>query len=180
MIVTTAKPRPGTAADVRAPIFLYDGDCAFCSSCARFVERHIIRTGRGARSARSGAPPGPNGEPRVAAWQFVDVSALGLTEEECDAAVQWVTLDGSGQQVRAAGPAAIAELLRAAGGLWRPLGSVLRTRLVLAVAWPVYRWVARHRHQMPGGTAACALPQAERDRLSAADQDARASDTKVG
>ena len=42
--------------------------------------------------------------------------------------------------------------------LWRPAGRVLGLRPVTALAWPVYRWVARNRHRMPGGTAACALP----------------------
>ena len=33
------------------------------------------------------------------------------------------------------------------------------------LAWPVYRWIAGHRHLLPGGTAACSLPQAQRERL---------------
>ena len=58
---------------------------------------------------------------------------------------------------------AIADLLRGATGasgrlLWRPAGAVLGLRPITALAWPVYRWVARNRHRMPGGTAACALP----------------------
>jgi len=133
-------------------VFLYDGDCAFCSSCARFVEKRI--------------PTGAD----VAAWQFRDIEALGLTEAEVDAAVQWVELDDAGRPGEAlAGPAAIAALLRDAGGVWRPMGAVLRWRPVLAVAWPLYRWVARNRDKMPGGTAACALPQAQREGLRKTD-----------
>jgi predicted DCC family thiol-disulfide oxidoreductase YuxK len=30
------------------------------------------------------------------------------------------------------------------------------------VAGVVYRWVAKNRDRMPGGTAECALPQSER------------------
>ncbi|GIG65410.1 thiol-disulfide oxidoreductase DCC family protein [Phytomonospora endophytica] len=129
-------------------VFLYDGDCAFCSSCARFVEKRIPTRAD------------------VAAWQFRDIAALGLTEAEVDAAVQWVELDDAGRpdgRPVLAGPAAIAALLRDAGGVWRPMGALLRLRPVLAVAWPLYRWVARNRDKMPGGTAACALPQAQRD-----------------
>lgn len=127
-------------------VFLYDGDCAFCSSCARFVEKRIPT------------------KADVAAWQFRDIAALGVTEAEADAAVQWIELDAVGRPARPAlaGPAAIAALLRDAGGVWRPMGAVLRWRPVLAVAWPLYRWVARNRDKMPGGTAACALPQAQR------------------
>jgi predicted DCC family thiol-disulfide oxidoreductase YuxK len=123
------------------PTFVYDGDCAFCSSCARFIERRI------------------HGPALVGAWQRLDLAALGLTADQCSDAVQWVGSDGQA----VAGPAAIARLLRHASGrsghlLWHPVGAVLATRPVLALAWPAYRWVARNRHRLPGGTAACALP----------------------
>ena len=124
------------------PTFVYDGDCAFCSSCARFIERRVHTPAL------------------VSAWQHLDLAALGLTVDACADAVQWVGADGT----VAAGPAGIARLLRAATGpsgrlLWRPAGAVLGTRPVLALAWPAYRWVARNRHRLPGGTAACALPR---------------------
>lgn len=123
--------------------FLYDGDCAFCSTCGRFVERRI--------PTRAAVRP----------WQHTDIDALGLSVEECETAVQWVSEDR-----RAAGPDAIAALLVDAGSFWRPAGHVLRFRPVRAVAWPAYRWVARNRHRLPGGTAACSLPQADRDALA--------------
>ncbi|NMO50826.1 DUF393 domain-containing protein [Actinoplanes sp. TBRC 11911] len=126
------------------PVFVFDGDCAFCSSCARFIERRI--------PTRASVVP----------WQFTDLAALGLTQEQAETAVQWVDPEHS---VIAAGPDGIAALLRDAGKGWRPIGAVLGLRPVRAVAWPAYRWVAKHRHLMPGGTAACSLPQSARDRL---------------
>jgi predicted DCC family thiol-disulfide oxidoreductase YuxK len=138
--------RPAVRADtdsVPPAVFLYDGDCAFCSSCARWLQRWVP----------SPVPLRP--------WQFVDVGALGLTPAECDTAVQWV--DGPR---RAAGPAAIAALLRTSGLGWRVVGRLLGTRVGLALAWPPYRWVARNRDRMPGGTAACALPAAQRPGAS--------------
>jgi predicted DCC family thiol-disulfide oxidoreductase YuxK len=125
------------------PTFLYDGDCAFCSSCARFIERRVPTAAA------------------VLPWQHADLAALGVTEQQAEAAVRWVARDGA----VAAGPVAIARLLVDAGSFWRPLGALLALRPVAALAWPVYRWVARNRHRMPGGTAACSLPQADRDRL---------------
>lgn len=124
------------------PTFVYDGDCAFCSSCAGFIDRRIHTPAR------------------VEAWQRLDLASLGLTAAACADAVQWVGTDGA----VASGPAAIARLLRQASGasgrlLWRPVGAVLATRPVLALAWPAYRWVARNRHRLPGGTPACALPR---------------------
>ncbi|MBA3489928.1 MAG: DUF393 domain-containing protein [Longispora sp.] len=124
------------------PIFLYDGDCAFCSTCARFVERRL----------RSGA--------EVIPWQRADLTALGVTVAQAEEAVQWI--DDAGV---ASGPAGIAKLLRASRPVWRPLGIVLGWRPVLAVAWPIYRWISRNRHRLPGGTATCSLPQAQRDAL---------------
>jgi predicted DCC family thiol-disulfide oxidoreductase YuxK len=123
--------------------FLFDGDCAFCSTCARFIERRIPTTAE------------------VTPWQFADLDALGVTRQQAEEAVQWIDVDGS----VASGPAGIAALLRDAGSYWRPLGFLLDLRPVLWLAWPVYRLIARHRAKLPGGTEACALPQAQRDKL---------------
>jgi predicted DCC family thiol-disulfide oxidoreductase YuxK len=123
--------------------FVFDGDCAFCSSSARFIERRIPTSAR------------------VVPWQRTDLAALGLTAEVCEEAVQWVAPDGA----VSAGVPAIGRLLVDAGSFWRPLGWLL---LVPPLSWlgpPVYRLIARNRDRLPGGTAACALPQAERDRL---------------
>ncbi len=129
------------------PTLVYDGDCAFCSACAQFIERRI--------PTRAAVVP----------WQFADLPALGLTQAQVEEAVQWVDADGT----VASGPDAVALLLRDAGRLWEVPGRVLQLGPVRLAAWPAYRWIANHRHMLPGGTAACALPQAERDRLGRAD-----------
>lgn len=120
--------------------FVYDGDCAFCTSCARFIDRHISR-GRW-RAAT------------VVPWRAADLGALRLSAAECADAVQWVGADGG----RGAGPVAVAHLLRHAGPGWRVAGWLLARRPALTLAWPMYRWIARNRHRMPGGTDACAVP----------------------
>ncbi len=123
--------------------FVFDGDCSFCSVCARFIERRIPTSAR------------------VLPWQFADLAALGLTEEQCEDGVQWVAPDGA----VSSGVPAIGRLLVDAGSIWRPLGWLL---LVPPLSWigpPIYRLIARNRDKLPGGTAACALPQAERDKL---------------
>jgi len=126
---------------VSPPVFLFDGDCSFCSSSARWIERHV---------------PTPAA---VAAWQQTALQPLGVSVDEVDAAVVMVGVD----LCHRSGPDAIADLLRSstAGG-WRAAGRLLATRPVNAMAWPVYRLVARNRHRLPGGTAQCSLPQAER------------------
>ncbi|RZU51725.1 putative DCC family thiol-disulfide oxidoreductase YuxK [Krasilnikovia cinnamomea] len=125
------------------PTFVFDGDCSFCSTCADFIQRRI--------PTRAAVVP----------WQFTDLAALGLTRERAEESVQWVGTDGT----IAAGPDAIALLLRDAGRLWTLPGRALQTPPVRFAAWPAYRWVAEHRHMLPGGTAACSLPQAQRDAL---------------
>lgn len=124
------------------PVFLYDGDCGFCSSCARFVDRRI------------------HTPVVVQPWQWTELDPLRLTVDEVDQAVVWVTAPGD----RTAGPGAIADLLLSSTRWWwRLSGRVLSPRPIQRILWPLYRWVARNRHRMPGGTAQCSLPHAQRD-----------------
>jgi predicted DCC family thiol-disulfide oxidoreductase YuxK len=127
-------------APAERPIFLYDGDCSFCTSLAHFIERRIPTSAE------------------VSPWQFADLDLLGVTQQQAEEAVLWIN---EGEPV-AAGPDAIARLLEDAGSLWGGLGWFLGREPVGWVAWPMYRWMSRHRHQMPGGTAECSLPQSER------------------
>jgi predicted DCC family thiol-disulfide oxidoreductase YuxK len=126
---------------VTTPTFVYDGDCSFCTTCAEFIEKRIPT------------------HARVIPWQFADLDALGLTTDECEEAVHWVGSE------RASGPDAIALLLRDAGRFWTLAGGALQFGPVRLAAWPAYRWIADHRHLLPGGTAACSLPQAQRELL---------------
>ena len=123
------------------PIFLFDGDCAFCSTCARWLQRSV---------------PTPTA---IAAWQQVDLGPLGVTAAEADESVVLVDVDLG----RSHGPEALAGLLRTSTAPgWRIAGRLLALGPILALAWPTYRLVARNRHRMPGGTPQCSLPSAER------------------
>lgn len=129
------------------PVFLYDGDCAFCTSCARFIQRHIPTSAE------------------VTPWQFADLEALGVPQADAEASVQWID-QGPRGAARASGPTAIARLLVDAGSYWRALGLLLDMRPIRWIAGPAYRLVAHNRHRLPGGTAACRRLQAERDRIA--------------
>ncbi|MEV0270134.1 DCC1-like thiol-disulfide oxidoreductase family protein [Hamadaea sp. NPDC050747] len=118
------------------PTFVFDGDCAFCTLCANFVNRWIPTSAD------------------VVPWQRADLAELGVSKQAAQQAVQWVA---EGREPLA-GPEAIGALLRSSNLFWKPFGWVLALPPVRAAAWPLYRLVARNRHHMPGGTAACALP----------------------
>jgi predicted DCC family thiol-disulfide oxidoreductase YuxK len=89
----------------------------------------------------------------VQSWQCLDLDAYGLTAHDTALAVQFVTADGTVYT----GHRAIAEALRHCAPGWRPFGRALTLPGVDAVAARAYAWVAGHRHQLPGGTAACAV-----------------------
>jgi len=118
------------------PTFVFDGDCAFCTMCAKFIERWVPTRAL------------------VVPWQFTDLGALGVSRDAAIDAVQWAA---PGAPVLA-GPEAIAALLRSSNVFWKPLGWLLALKPARALAWPIYRWISRNRHRLPGGTAACALP----------------------
>jgi predicted DCC family thiol-disulfide oxidoreductase YuxK len=93
------------------------------------------------------------GSTSVTPWQRLDLDDLGLTEDQCVAAVQWVGEDGH----VATGHAAIAATLRAGHLVWRPAGVLLVAPGFSWLAAKAYRWIAAHRYQMPGGTPACRI-----------------------
>jgi predicted DCC family thiol-disulfide oxidoreductase YuxK len=121
------------------PVLVYDADCAFCTRSAQFARRWVDRRGRYA----------------VRPWQQLDLAALGLTPEQCDQAAQFVTATG---QVRA-GHRAVATALTHGAPPWRPLGWLLQVPGVSWLAAGAYAWVAAHRHELPGGTAACRVDE---------------------
>jgi predicted DCC family thiol-disulfide oxidoreductase YuxK len=115
------------------PVLLYDGDCAFCTSCVRILERI-----------------GPDAE--IVAWQHADLGELGITEEQATDAVQWIQIDGT----VCSGHEAIAAILNTAGRIWKITGRMI---LLPGISWmttKIYRLVADNRYRLPGSTPACA------------------------
>jgi len=112
---------------------VFDGDCSFCSTSARLV--------------RSMAGPSI----LVIPFQRADLEALGITLEQAGEAVWWVGADGR----RERGHRAVAAALRAARGIWRPMGAALTAGPVDRLAARAYGWIARNRHRLPGGTPEC-------------------------
>ncbi|HEY1286229.1 MAG TPA: DUF393 domain-containing protein [Solirubrobacterales bacterium] len=119
--------------EARAPVLLFDGDCGFCTTCARLAQRRI------------------DPEAEIVAWQLADLEGLGVTEEDASEAVQWVEEDGT---VRS-GHEAVAALFRDGGPIWRPIGRLLVLPGISPLAAWGYRLVAANRHRLPGGQPAC-------------------------
>jgi len=114
------------------PVLLFDGDCAFCTSSVRVLQRI-----------------GPEAE--IVAWQLTDLAELGVTEQQASDALQWVEVDGT----VCSGHEAIAAALGTTGGIWRTAGRILLLPGISGVAARIYRLVADNRHRLPGGTPAC-------------------------
>ncbi|MBT0768993.1 DUF393 domain-containing protein [Kineosporia sp. J2-2] len=129
---------PSSSPHAPSPVLVFDGDCGICTRLAGVVTGYL-------------RPPAA-----VEPWQRLDLSAYGLTAEACTEALQYVDADGT---VYAA-ELAVARLLRASR-LWaRPAGRLIELPGLRQVSGLLYRWVARNRHRLPGGTAACVMPQA--------------------
>lgn len=86
-------------------------------------------------------------------YQKADLNAYGVTVERAGHEVIWVDADAR----VTGGVQAFAKLLRRSGRVWYPLGLALSVPPIRWAALVVYRLIARNRHRMPGGTAACAL-----------------------
>ncbi|MFF8443332.1 thiol-disulfide oxidoreductase DCC family protein [Streptomyces californicus] len=119
-------------------VLAFDGDCGFCQNAVRQIQLRA--------------------RPRTAAvaWQTLPAE---LTEPHLERLDHEVLLF-HGDRVRAGGVAALASLLGSSPArTYRGVGKLLRLPLIRRAANLAYRWVARNRQRMPGGTAACAVPR---------------------
>jgi predicted DCC family thiol-disulfide oxidoreductase YuxK len=113
-------------------LLVYDGDCGFCTRSLGW-----------ARALGATTPAQP--------WQALDLPTLGLAESDVTEAAWY--LDGA---VRLRGHEAIAAMLRSSTHLpVRLLGRLVGSRVLRPVGLRAYAWIAAHRYQLPGGTAAC-------------------------
>lgn len=115
-------------------VLLYDPDCGFCTATARRMQ---------------GWGLGCLIEPMTPAR----LAQLGVDERR---ALREVPFVGADTQVRF-GAEAFAAALRTGNLTHRVAGRLLATPPVSWLGAVVYREVAGHRHQLPGGTDACEL-----------------------
>jgi len=121
-----------------AALLIYDGDCSFCSTSARWMTAHW------------------DGDQQAVAWQHVSadrLQRLGLTLDDVRRAVWWVDPPRPASR----GHLAIARALRTAPGWPAIVGQVLLAPPFRWLAAGVYPLIARWRHRLPGGTPACRM-----------------------
>ncbi|MGL4746101.1 MAG: thiol-disulfide oxidoreductase DCC family protein [Dermatophilaceae bacterium] len=116
------------------PLLVFDGDCGICTRLAEAAARWI--------PPRGGT---------ITASRWVDLGRYHLTEEQCRLALQYVDRRGRVYSAQDA----VARLLLDSHLWWWPTGAILRLPGIHHLAGLVYRWVARNRYRLPGGTPAC-------------------------
>jgi predicted DCC family thiol-disulfide oxidoreductase YuxK len=118
-------------------MLIFDGDCAFCSSCVDWATRVL--------------PVMPETVP----YQWAPLDELGITEQEASERI-WFT-----ERARQyGGHLAIAAVLRhQPAAAFRLLGWLLTVPPWSWLAAVGYTLVSRNRHRLPGGTPACRLPR---------------------
>lgn len=116
------------------PIFIFDGDCSFCTSSARLLDRLTSQS------------------LNIQPYQFLDLEAFGIRLEDAESAVQFLH-----KGERYSGARAIGEALASAKTLWSVAGWFIKTPVILSFAELVYLLIAKNRHRLPGGTPACEL-----------------------
>jgi predicted DCC family thiol-disulfide oxidoreductase YuxK len=115
-------------------IFIFDGDCAFCSSAMRVM----------ARMTKGRIPHLP--------YQHLNLAELGVAQADAQRAVQYLN-----QGHRSHGALAIANMLIDSKTSWSLAGYLIKSPVLLSMAVLVYEQISKNRHRLPGGTPACAI-----------------------
>ncbi len=124
---------------ITLPVLVFDGDCGFCTSVAHRIEERW---------------PAKSSATTIASHDLDDraLDHLGLSRSQVEEAAWWVDTEGA-----RGGEQAVAAALLEAGGWLAVLARLLRLPGIAQLAPAGYRFVARHRHLLPGATAACKI-----------------------
>ncbi len=115
-------------------LLLYDADCGFCTRVAGWLP-----------ALRLPVEVGP--------LQAADLESLGVSSERSVRELPFVGADGRVSY----GHAAFSAALSTGRFPYRMLGKVLVLGPLDGVFRRIYAWVARNRHQLPGGAPSCEL-----------------------
>jgi predicted DCC family thiol-disulfide oxidoreductase YuxK len=122
------------------PLLVFDGDCAFCTTWVNRLEAVLPRF------------------PKTIPWQWADLDALGLSQDDVNHYVWYLT-----SSHHFGGHMALSALLRSQPliGL-RFVGNLIATPPFSIAAAVGYHFVAKYRHLLPGGTPACQVEPEDR------------------
>jgi predicted DCC family thiol-disulfide oxidoreductase YuxK len=126
------------------PLLLYDGTCGFCAETVQFVLRHDDRS----KTLRFASLQGPIG------------TAIRERHPELASADSVVWLEGVDDTAPLVRSAAALRVMEYLGGAWAPLAALGRAVPRGVRDW-AYDLVARHRHRLNAGGAACLIPTRE-------------------
>lgn len=116
-------------------VLLYDGDCGFCTTSAHFFDQRL------------------HSPAEVRPWHRDDAHSHGVTPVEAETEIHLVTTSGS----VLGGADAVLAWWRTSSGPWSILGWALQLPALIQLTRMGYRFIARHRHALPGATAACSV-----------------------
>ena len=120
-------------------VLIYDGDCKFCQLSLEFGIRHLKTF------------------PKYVAFQKIDPTKFGLTIDQVRTRI-WLVDQGSGSTKPKGGHLAAGQILTMQRNLfYKALGWLIKTPPTSFLADVVYRWVAKNRHRLPGGSRQCKL-----------------------
>lgn len=121
------------------PILIYDGDCQFCRLSLDYGIRKLSRF------------------PLFVAYQKINPANYGLSMADVSSQV-WLVGPSTEGFKPLGGHLAVAQiLLDQPQFYWRWLAFLMKTPPFSFVADLVYKWVAKNRHRLPGGSKACKL-----------------------
>jgi len=120
---------------------IYDGDCSFCTKCAKFGKARLAKP------------------IEIIPWQTIDdLSIYGLTIEDVNQRVYFIDDDSV-----IGGPRAIFKAGERMKKPWPYLAKLLLIPGMSLISEPIYRWVAKNRDKMPGATQECAIEEPKSD-----------------
>jgi len=120
-------------------ILIYDGDCQFCQLSLEFGLKHLKIF------------------PKYAAFQRISPADFGLTKSEVQAQIFMASKAPSDLPPAGAHLAAAEILGMQKNPIYRLAGWFIANPPFSFLASRVYRWVAKNRHRLPGGSRQCKI-----------------------
>jgi predicted DCC family thiol-disulfide oxidoreductase YuxK len=120
-------------------VLIYDGDCQFCQLSLEFGLRHLKNF------------------PKYVAFQRIAPADFGLSVNQVQSQI-FMASRIPAAKLPAGGHFAAAEILRMQNNrLYWLVGLIMSKPPVSWLAGMVYRWVAKNRHRLPGGSRQCQI-----------------------